>query len=413
MSNFVRTFKSLPIKTRSLLLLGTTLAIFVALPLAVWTVSNGNFELRRKAAAATTASFNPSSSTPGVGQNFAVALNINSGENKIVGADVVVNFDKTKLQVIDIVPGTYLPNANTTGKILDNVNGQTTLSILLPTGSSEIQGQGNLALITFRPIANGSANVALDQSSLVGATGMDVGLNVLTNYPAININVGGATTAPTATPTLAPTATPTLAPTATPTLAPTASPTAPPVTSQTYRFKFRFAGVTDDRAGGSKVKIKFYRNVNGAITSLITPLVPVTYAGNGLYQVTRTLVSPPAPGSRYAVLIKGEKHLNRKFCLASGQLSQCGSEGSITIPAPTNGVINYDFTGVALVPGDTDPQDGQANSSDYDRVRSVLGKLCSAQSDDDRFRGDLDYSGCVGVKDMFLMRQALNTNDEN
>ena len=47
--NIIEKFKQLPISTQRLMGFGTVLALFVALPLFLYAVLNGNFELRRKA----------------------------------------------------------------------------------------------------------------------------------------------------------------------------------------------------------------------------------------------------------------------------------------------------------------------------------------------------------------------------
>ena len=50
MKKFIARFKSLPLKTRQLLILGTTLALVIALPLFIWAILTQRFELRKRAA---------------------------------------------------------------------------------------------------------------------------------------------------------------------------------------------------------------------------------------------------------------------------------------------------------------------------------------------------------------------------
>ena len=50
MKKFLARFKSLPLKTRQLLVLGMTLALAVTLPLFIWAILTQQFDLRKRAA---------------------------------------------------------------------------------------------------------------------------------------------------------------------------------------------------------------------------------------------------------------------------------------------------------------------------------------------------------------------------
>ena len=85
------------------------------------------------------------------------------------------------------------------------------------------------------------------------------------------------------------------------------------------------------------------------------------------------------------------------------------------MPIPSGTTIPvFDFTGLSLDPGDLPPQDGKADSSDFDVIKSMLSKPCSGLTSQDKNTADLDYNGCIDTSDVFLMRKTLETRyDEN
>ena len=202
-------------------------------------------------------------------------------------------------------------------------------------------------------------------------------------------------------------------PTPTPTQTPIPSPSPTPLPwQQTLKFKMKFEGVEDDSANGAKVTIRFVRPASG-FDYQTTP-VGVTYTENGIYETIVSFISLPGrPPSipvvdGYAIFIKGEKHLARKFCYQTAQTIRCSGNGYIYIGA-TNvpSIQTFDFTGVGLEPGDLPIQDGVADTNDFGKIRALLSKACSQLSIEEKATADLDYSGCVNIRDAFLMRKTL------
>lgn len=167
------------------------------------------------------------------------------------------------------------------------------------------------------------------------------------------------------------------------------------------RFRIKFAGVSDEAAEGAKVKIRFVRGA----TDLETSPIEFTHVGNGIYEATVKLSTYLPAGSGYTIYVKGEKHLARKFCLQSIQTERCVGSGKIVIQ--TTGTSIFNFTGLELEPGDLPPQDGKADSGDFAKITSLFTKLCSALTEEDKKTADLDYNGCVNIRDAFLMRKTL------
>ncbi len=195
---------------------------------------------------------------------------------------------------------------------------------------------------------------------------------------------------------------------------PTPTPTPTPTNwYQTLKFRMKFAGVTGDGADGASVKARI---VNPSIgfdqqTSAFT----VTHVGGGIYEGTVSFEnygSQPALPVKdgYEITLKGEKHVARKFCRVDGQTSRCTGPGLIYIGATTvPSTQTFDFTGLALEPGDLPEQDGVVNTNDFNKVKAAMAKACIDLTDQEKLTADLDYSGCVNVKDAFLLRKTLET----
>lgn len=179
----------------------------------------------------------------------------------------------------------------------------------------------------------------------------------------------------------------------------------------------KFAGVTDGSAEGAKVTLRFQNSPN--FFDYVTSPITVTHTGNGVYQAVLTFGSavPPLPANKYyAIYLKGEKHLATKFCQQTGQTTRCTGNGNISVPPATFNPASYvlEFTGLPLEPGDLYPQDGTVNSTDFTKIKDLLNKPCASLTVAEKLTGDLDYNGCVNVRDAFLMRQTLQTRyDEN
>jgi len=100
------------------------------------------------------------------------------------------------------------------------------------------------------------------------------------------------------------------------------------------KFLVKFIGVTGAGAEGAQITVKFLKP-DGDTLALTEPLT-VTHRQGGVYEAYVKLTNPPPAGERYAVFVKGEKHLVKKFCAQTGQTTNCSTTfGSITMPVPT------------------------------------------------------------------------------
>lgn len=194
-------------------------------------------------------------------------------------------------------------------------------------------------------------------------------------------------------------------PTKTPT--PTVSPTPIISGSQVIDIRIKLAGVTDGSANGAKVGIKFVKL--GGETLQLSSALPLVHIGNGVYKAEATLSNTLPFGTKFRIKVKGEKHLTSEFCYQVGQTGPCKDNEYITMPNFIAQTYGFDFTGIPLRPGDVPPQDGKVDATDFTAIKSLMSKLCADLTAQDKLKADLDYNGCVTVKDIFLIRQTLET----
>jgi hypothetical protein len=105
----------------------------------------------------------------GLNTNFSLNININTGINSVIGTEVYLTFDKAKLRVLDIVPGTFFSNPVETLEIIDNNAGTITYVLHLPPESTPKKGSGTLATMTLQAIGLGTAPISFSPGNIVGA----------------------------------------------------------------------------------------------------------------------------------------------------------------------------------------------------------------------------------------------------
>ena len=185
----------------------------------------------------------------------------------------------------------------------------------------------------------------------------------------------------------------------------------PPPTVRPFEIKLKLSGVENDSAELAKVTVRFISKALNYSLGYVTPPIPTNYLDNGIYKLMFGIWSADLPAaSDYILILKGEKHLAKRFCLASGQTERCNSsDGNIVLPNSPDKKVVLDFTGMPLEPGDLYSQDGVVDTNDFAKIKALLGKSCSDLSDQDKLVADLDYSGCVNIRDAFLIRKTLET----
>jgi len=181
--------------------------------------------------------------------------------------------------------------------------------------------------------------------------------------------------------------------------------TQPGAGSPVLDFKIKFQGVDSEK---EDQKVKVIVKKEGMLVKSFTD-VSVSADEDGLYSGSATLTDVPA-GDGYAILVKGPKHLAKKFCV-NRPTARCVGNGSITL---TTGVNTYDFSTQDLPAGDLPnpannmQQDGVVNSVDYSLWHSRIYR----EDTDSLVVADLDFNGIVNSADWGLMRITLETRYE-
>jgi hypothetical protein len=116
-------------------------------------------------------------------------------------------------------------------------------------------------------------------------------------------------------------------------------------------------------------------------------------------------------GNTYKLLVKGPKHLAKRFCTAdaSGSDYFCAENaGAISL---TPGLKIFDFSTVPMAPGDLPldgQQDGVVDSSDLTYIRQNLG-----QKEAGLLKiGDLNLDGIIDTQDFSLVINNLINNED-
>jgi len=386
---FFARFKSLPLKTRQLLILGTTLALVVALPLFIWAILTQRFELRERAATG-----EPTPTPAGTSVNWQTPYAYFRADNFRIVANGKTFYANVSSPInVHSDPGspTY-----TTLEVIWQENGvEMRLFIYFNSDgqkwwSPEIRiydGKTPSNWITFKgKVFESNLGSEYTQTIPGGFVQMDPSTGKeIASVHFSNLRVQAFTSLTPVTPTPTPSA-----------------------FYQKLKFKLKFAGVDDDSADGAKIRIRFLRGASGFDRQ--TPPVEVTHVGDGVYETVVSLAGSSLQipvNDGYTIFIKGEKHLARRFC-SHNQKTRCTGNGFFYIGATSiPSIQTFDLTGLPLEPGDLPPQDGKADSADFAKITSLFTKLCSALTEEEKKTADLDYNGCVNIRDAFLMRKTL------
>src|SRR3989338_7955628 len=131
-----------------------------ALSLSLFFVLMISFIIKPAYAATITLSLTPSTKTVTINETFTVTINLATGGASTSAADIELTFDNTKLNLIDIVPGTIY--GQYIGEDIDNANGRASISGLANSTQDLFSGTGTFATLTFRAIQSGTGNVSFD-----------------------------------------------------------------------------------------------------------------------------------------------------------------------------------------------------------------------------------------------------------
>ena len=345
------------------------LFLAISIPLGVH-FSQQRQELRSKAALATVLSISPSPVTVTKGDTFDLNIQINTGENRVVGADLALTFNNSILEALDVAPGDFLDDPQELKETIINSEGKVFYSI--GSFTAKQPGLGILAIVSFKAKSEGTSSLDFDAAGTsVAAIGETEGIKN-TESGSITVVKSSPTSTPISTPTATPTASPTpipsptpintptatLTPASTPTSIPTSTPTPIPTLTSTptpttvptatstpvpgkanLTFIIKFQGVGQDGTPNRTAKATLKQNDQVVATN---DNIDVTNLndGTGRYQGTMTDIEPGI----YDILIKGGIHLTRKFAgiqINTGENTANWSETSLLIgDFDNNNILN-------------------------------------------------------------------------
>ncbi len=174
------------------------LVMLASIPVAVYLVKKRQ-EIQLRAAPATVLSLIPAAEAYDTGETFTVNVSIDTGENLVVSADIVLSYDPTILEAQSVVLGSFLPNANEINNIVNNDTGKITYSFYTMQENAQ-QGEGIIASISFKGIAAGTSSVIFDETqSAIG--GINESQNVLADTVLGSYLIAEAQATATVTPT--------------------------------------------------------------------------------------------------------------------------------------------------------------------------------------------------------------------
>lgn len=107
--------------------------------------------------AAATMSLSPVSGTFSTGQTFDVLVNVNTGGASVSGVDALINFDQTKLNLVEVVEGSIFQQY--VGESINNSSGFFQISGLASSQSNVFTGSGTLVTMRFKAYSPGTAAV--------------------------------------------------------------------------------------------------------------------------------------------------------------------------------------------------------------------------------------------------------------
>ncbi len=169
--------------------------------------------------------------------------------------------------------------------------------------------------------------------------------------------------------------------------------------------KLRFQGVSRKPASTQAQLVRI--GIGGGDTEMIQyKKIVFTAVDEGVW-TGRIFYEIPA-GDTYKLLVKGPKHIQKKYCDNNPRESEpgnylCESE-AITL---SKGVNTIDLTNVMQLAGDTN-QDGRVNARDISTIRTKLGSTRA----EDLLTGDLNNDGVVNAVDDSLILYTLSNRPQ-
>ncbi len=173
-------------------------------------------------------------------------------------------------------------------------------------------------------------------------------------------------------------------------------------------FVLSFQGSQVPRTSTQEAKVKMSVIDAQSASISASKLISLNLSQGGLWTGSASVEAEL--GRSYQILLKGEKHVQRKICgikpvQGPNQQYRCTNE----FLSFSSGVNRIDASGIYLFGGDLPGQfgqDGMVNSVDFALIRFLIQKN-PALSQSELFQGDLNFDGVVDTQDYSLMTKTM------
>jgi len=155
-------------------------------------------------------SLDPVTTSSQANSSFTVDLDIDTGGVQTTGANAILTYDTTVLEVVSVAyPAS--PPYSTNSETIDNTNGRLTINSSATSQAYAYSGTGTMATITLKGLIAGSSSLSFlcvagstTDSNIINTSVQDIlDCSQLTNGSyTITSSAGGDDTTPTATPTI-------------------------------------------------------------------------------------------------------------------------------------------------------------------------------------------------------------------
>ncbi len=338
--------------------------------------------------------FEPSGTSVKKGETFELKLNVDPGAEQVAGADIYLNYDSELLTLESVTAGSYFPLVNnqpTTGRLY--------ITAVVERQGDSKTGTGTIATVTFRANEAGSANIVFD----CNPEKTDTSRLIKNDINATNILNCSALKAHTVTITSQSEPSPTPTTDDVPTPTPTTGSFSGEKADVQLNMKVRFQGVVKQpNAAFDRLNVRI--DIEGSQGYKNDQIVEFKADGSGLWNGVMKIEDVPI-AQKYAVLIKGPKHLSRKICETAPRENvpgtyKCESGGDIELKEGGN---NLDFSQIVVLAGDIPTQNQVVDSADIIFIRQNFGNTSPTALS----RGDLNLDGIIDTQDYSLVMAAL------
>lgn len=326
--------------------------------------------------------FTSSTSSYRQGENIDLQMYLNTNNNDIKAADVVFRYDDTRISLRNqietsqniILNSSSGFNTGLTIRTIDTANRRIIIGLpaqVVNQTSVPVRGDILLGTVTFQAKSDAAPGSVVFLTEVDSRAYDTQARNVLSEAnPSYVISIVSGQAA-----------------------------AAQPAAVQ-LNLQLKFQGITSKPQEARNRILSTVKLVKPGETKTNTGVV-FTAGDTGIWSGTTSF--DVVPGGGYKILIKGQKHLQKRICVNNPQEAEPGLykcvTGEITLQTGAN---TLDLSRTVLLSGDVD-QNGIVNALDTTFIRNNIDK-----SDENALRGDLNLDGVTNASDFSLAIASLS-----